>query len=147
VRDSERKIKVTGRLWIYWGDFRSPFNVFDFTMSRSRDGPSQFLEGYRGFLQADAFGGYDCIYAGGRVIEVGCNAHARRKFVEAQKTDLSRAAAALAFYRELYAIEKAIREEIAKTVPEDEPDESVRAAIRLRIRQERAVPVLDRFRE
>jgi len=81
------------------------------------------------------------------VIEVGCNAHARRKFVEAQTTDLSRAAAALAFYRELYAIEKAIREEIAKTVPEDEPDESVRAAIRLRIRQERAVPVLDRFRE
>jgi transposase len=101
VRDSERKIKATGRLWIYWGDFRYPYNVFDFTMSRSRDGPSQFLEGYRGFLQADAFGGYDGIYAGGRVIEVGCNAHARRKFVEAQTTDLSRAAAALAFYREL----------------------------------------------
>jgi hypothetical protein len=147
VRDSERKIKATGRLWIYWGDFRYPFNVFDFTMSRSRDGPSQFLEGYRGFLQADAFGGYDGIYAGGRVIEVGCNAHARRKFVEAQTTDLSRAAAALAFYRELYAIEKAIREEIAKTVPEDEPDESVRAAIRLRVRQERAVPILEQFRK
>jgi transposase len=147
VRDSERKIKVTGRLWIYWGDFRYPFNVFDFTMSRSRDGPSQFLKGYRGFLQADAFGGYDGIYAGGGVIEVGCNAHARRKFVEAQTSDPSRAAAALAFYRELYAIEKAIKEEIAKTVPEDEPDESVRAAIRLRIRQERSVPVLERFRE
>jgi transposase len=81
VRDSERKIKVAGRLWIYWGDFRYPFDVFDFTMSRSRDGPSQFLEGYRGFLQADAFGGYDGIYAGGGVIEVGCNALARRKFV------------------------------------------------------------------
>jgi transposase len=147
VRDSERKIKATGRLWIYWGDFRYPFNVFDFTMSRSRDGPSQFLEGYRGFLQADAFGGYDGIYAGGRVIEVGCNAHARRKFVEAQATDLARAAAALAFYRELYAIEKAIKKEIAETVPEDETDESARAAIRLRIRQERAVPVLERFRE
>ena len=52
VRDSERKIKVTGRLWIYWGDFRYPFNVFDFTMSRSRDGPSRSLKGFRGFLQA-----------------------------------------------------------------------------------------------
>ena len=145
VRDSERKIKATGRLWIYWGDFQYPFNVFDFTMSRSRDGPSQFLEGYRGFLQADAFGGYDGIYAGGRVIEVGCNAQARRKFVEAQTTDLARAAAALAFYRELYAIEKAIKKEIAETVPEDETDESARAAIRLRIRQERAVPVLESF--
>jgi len=79
------------------------------------------------------------------VIEVGCNAHARRKFVEAQTTDLSRAAAALAFYRELYAIEKAIKKEIAEVVPEDETDESLRAAIRLRIRQERAVPVLERF--
>ncbi len=147
VRDSERKIKATGRLWIYWGDFQYPFNVFDFTMSRSRDGPSQFLEGYRGFLQADAFGGYDGIYAGGRVIEVGCNAQVRRKFVEVQKTGLSRTAAALAFYRELYAIEKAIRKEIAETVAEDETDESVRAAIRLRIRQERAVPVLESFRK
>jgi transposase len=147
VRDSERKIKVTGRLWIYWGDFRYPFNVFDFTMSRSRDGPSKFLKGYRGFLQADAFGGYDGIYAGGKVVEVGCNAHARRKFVEAQKTDLTRAAAALAFYRELYAIEKAIKAEIAETVPEDETDESKRAAIRLRVRREQALPVLERYRK
>ena len=146
VRDSERKLKATGRLWIYYGDHLHPYNVFDFTMSRKRDGPSRFLKSFRGFLQADAFSGYDGIYAGGRVIEVGCNAHARRKFVEAQKTDLSRAAAALAFYRELYAIEKAIKAEIAKTVPEDETDESERAAIRLRIRQERAVPVLERFR-
>jgi transposase len=147
LRDSERKLKATARLWIYWGDFQYPFNVFDFTMSRSRDGPSQFLEGYRGFLQADAFGGYDGICAGGRVIEVGCNAHARRKFVEARTTDVARAAAALAFYRELHAIEKAIKKEIAETVPADETDESVRAAIRLRIRQEQAVPVLERFRK
>ena len=72
---------------------------------------------------------------------------ARRKFIEAQKTDLARATAALAFYRELYAIERAIKEEIAKTAPEDKADESERAAIRLRIRQEKAVPVLERFRE
>jgi len=45
----------------------------------------------------------------------------------------------------LYAIEKAIKKEIAEVVPEDETDESVRAAIRLRIRQERAVPVLERI--
>jgi transposase len=147
VRDAERKIKATGRLGIDRSDFQYPFNVFDFTMSRSRDGPSQFLEGYRGFLQADAFGGYAGIYAGSRVIEVGCKAHARRTFVEAQKTDLWRAAAALAFYRELYAIEKAISKQIAETVAGDETDESVRAAICLRIRQERAVSVLESFRK
>jgi hypothetical protein len=92
-------------------------------------------------LQADAFSGYDGIYAGGGVIEVGCNAHARRKFIEAQSTDAARASTALAYYRELYAIERDIKAEIAK-LPEG-ADEATRAAIRLRVRQERAVPVLD----
>jgi transposase len=143
VRDSERKIKALGRLWIYSGDHLHPYNVFDFTMSRKRDGPSRFLEGFRGYLQADAFSGYDGIYAGGHVVEVGCNAHARRKFIDAQTTDTARSAAALAYYRELYAIEKAIKAEIAKLPPT--ADEPARAAIRLRFRQERAVAVLEGF--
>src|SRR3954468_11516240 len=108
-------------------------------MSRRRDGPSRFLAGFSGHLQADAFSGYDRIYAGGAVVEVGCNAHARRKFVEAQKTDLTRASTALAYYRQLYAIEKEIKAELAK-LPED-ANEPTRAAIRLRVRQERAVSV------
>jgi transposase len=143
VRDSERKIKATGRLWIYFGDYLYPYNVFDFTMSRKRDGPSRFLKGFRGYLQADAFSGYDRIYAGGDVVEVGCNAHARRKFVESQKTDTVRSAVALAYYRQLYAIEKEIKAELAK-LPED-ADEPMRAAIRLRVRQERAVSVWQDF--
>jgi len=143
VRDSERKLKVTGRLWIYFGNYLHSYNVFDFTTSRKRDGPSRFLKGFRGYLQADAFSGYDGIYAGGDVVEVGCNAHARRKFIEAQKTDAARSAAALAYYRELYAIERDIKAEIAKLPPN--ADEPARAAIRLRVRQERAVPVLESF--
>jgi transposase len=143
VRDSERKIKATGRLWIYFGDYLHPYNVFDFTMSRKRDGPRRFLEGFRGHLQADAFSGYDRIYAGGSVVEVGCNAHARRKFVEAQTTDTARASAALAYYSQLYAIEREIKAELAK-LPE-EADEPTRAAIRLRVRQEQAVSVWESF--
>jgi transposase len=143
VRDSERKIKVTGRLWIYFGDHLHPFNVYDFTMSRKRDGPSQFLKGFRGYLQADAFSGYDGIYAGGHVVEVGCNAHARRKFLEAQNSDPARVAAALAYYRELYFIEKQIKAEIAKHAADG--DEEARAAIRLRHRQQRSLPVLEEF--
>jgi len=144
VRDSERKIKATGWLWIYIGDHLEPFNVFDFTMSRSRDGPREFLKDFRGYLQADAFGGYDGIYTGGKVLEVGCNAHARRKFHEARTSDQLRAAAALGYYRELYTIEAEIKKEIGKRG--DEIDESTRAAIRFRIRQERAVPILESFR-
>src|SRR4051794_19783220 len=112
-------------------------------MSRKRDGPSRFLKGFRGYLQADAFSGYDGIYAGGDVVEVGCNAHARRKFVEAQKTDTARAAAALAYYGQLYKIEKEIKAELAQ-LPEDD-DEPTRAAIRLRVRQERTVSVWESF--
>jgi transposase len=143
VRDSERKIKVTGRLWIYIGDHLYPYNVFDFTMSRKRDGPRAFLKGYRGYLQADAFSGYDGIYAGGDVVEVGCNAHARRKFIESQTTDAARSAAALAYYRQLYAIEADIKVELA-TLPDD-ADEALRAAVRLRVREAQAVPVLNEF--
>jgi transposase len=143
VRDSERKIKATGRLWIYFGDYLHAYNVFDFTMSRKRDGPSKFLRGFQGHLQADAFSGYDGIYAGGGVIEVGCNAHARRKFIEAQSTDAARASTALAYYRELYAIERDIKAEIAEL--SEGVDEPTRAAIRLRVRQERAVPILGSF--
>src|SRR3954471_16601515 len=144
VRDSERKIKATGRLWIYFGDHLHRYNVFDFTMSRKRHGPSRFLKGFRGFLQADAFSGYDGIYSGGDVVEVGCNAHARRKFIEAQTTDPARAAAAVAYYRQLYAIESEINAEIVKLPPDS--DEPARAAIRLRVRQEQAIPVLEAFK-
>jgi len=143
VRDARRKIKVTARLWGYFGDHLAPFDVFDFTLSHKRDGPSRFLGGFRGFLQADAFSGYDGIYAGGDVVEVGCNAHARRKFIEAQASDAARSAAALAHYRELYAIEKEIKAEIAKLPPD--ADEAARAAIRLRVRQEKAVSVWEAF--
>jgi len=143
VRDSERKIKITGRLWIYFGDHLQPSNIFDFTMSRKRDGPSRFLKGFQGFLQADAFSGYDRIYAGGDVVEVGCNAHARRKFIESQTTDAARSSAALAYYRQLYAIERDIKVEITKLPPD--ADEPARAAIRLRVRQEQAVPILEGF--
>ena len=116
VRDTERKIKVTARLWGYFGDHLAPFNVFDFTMSHKRDGPSQFLEGFRGFLQADAFSGYDGIYAGGDVVEVGCNAQCAAE-VHRGAGD-GRGAHRLRrwpIYRELYAIEKEIKAEIAKT--------------------------------
>ena len=74
VRDSERKIKATGSALDLLRRPPAPYNVFDFTMSRKRDGPSRFLAGFRGHLQADAFSGYDGIYAGGDVVEVGCNA-------------------------------------------------------------------------
>ncbi len=63
----------------------------------------------RVYLQADAFGGYDGSHAGeagGRVTEVACWAHARRKFYDARHSDPEGSAQALAYIRRLYDVDK-----------------------------------------
>jgi len=93
-----------GYMWVYIGDRDDV--VFDYTNSRKRDGPESFLQGYRGYLQADAFSGYDRICTGGDVIEVACWAHARRKFFEAQGSHGVEARQMLTRIGRLYAIER-----------------------------------------
>ena len=68
-----------GRFWTYVGDDEHPYSVYDFTMSRGRDGPQSFLQNFRGYLQADAYGGYDGVFLrpGSEIVEVACWAHAR----------------------------------------------------------------------
>ena len=69
------------------------------------DGPARFFKDYHGYFQADAYSGYDALFQSGKVIEVGCWAHARRYFSEARTTDPPRAHVALAYIRRLYALE------------------------------------------
>lgn len=123
----EKKCR-SGRLWTYIGDAAHPYIVFDYTPDRSRAGPKSWLADYRGYLQADAYGAYDGIYAPGHVQEVACWAHARRKFFDAQETDRSRAGQMLLLVRELYAIEDRAKE--------------LAEAQRLALRQEHSAPVL-----
>ena len=120
----------TARLWVYLGDREHPYAVYDYTADRSRDGPERFLGDYKGYLQADAYSGYDRIYSRG-VVEVGCFAHARRKFFDARTSDPERAHEALARIRLLYAVEAA-----GKGLDE---------AGRLALRRERSVPLLERL--
>jgi transposase len=122
----------TARFWAYLGDLRNPYTVYDFTDSRKRDGPAEFLQNFRGYLQADAYGGYDGIYSGGAVIEVACWAHARRKWHEARTTDPPRAHHALALIQQLYGIE----DECSGLTPED----------RREARARHALPILTEFR-
>ena len=85
---------------------------------QTRDGPAAFLKDYRGYLQADAFNGYDGIYleSQGRIIEVACWAHARRKFHESRRLDAVRMETALAWIGKLYAVEKELRQRCAGRV-------------------------------
>ncbi len=129
-----------GRFWAYLGDRANPYTVYDFTPSRRRDGPAAFLRDFTGtqesprYLQADAFGGYDGIYAAGSsVLEVACWAHARRKFKEAAVSDVVRAHQALAWVRTLYEVERDAKE--------------LDAQGRRALRQERSKPVLETMGE
>lgn len=97
-----------GRVWCYVD--REDQVVYDFTESRKRDGPLLFLRGFTGFAHADAYPGYDALFLPDELIEVGCWAHARRKFVEAETTDPELSKQAVARIRELYAIERAAKQ-------------------------------------
>src|SRR5205807_2467389 len=107
-----------GRMWTYIGDEANPYICYDYTPDRTRAGPAAWLANFKGYLQADAYGGYDGIYAGGNIIEVACWAHARRKFFEAKDTDGRRSAEMLAMVRELYAVEDLAKERVAALLKE-----------------------------
>ena len=96
----------TGRLWTYVGNVFHPYIAYDYTPTRSRDGPLAWLGNWAGYLQADAYAGYDKLYHNGRVIEVACWAHGRRYFFDAQESDSVRSAWMLGMIQQLYAVEK-----------------------------------------
>lgn len=55
---------ANARMWVYLGDGDHPYNVFDFTLDRHRNGPTHFLKDYNQVLLADAYGGYNGVVAG-----------------------------------------------------------------------------------
>ena len=60
------------RFWTYVGDDEHPLTVFDFTLSRERDGPAAFLKHYSGAIQADGYSAYDGIALSGNNPRGGC---------------------------------------------------------------------------
>jgi hypothetical protein len=77
VLDPDLPHTRTGRIWTYVGDDQHPYTVFHYTPTRSRDGPEEFLKAFRGYLQADAYSGYDHFYEEPErgIEEVACWAH------------------------------------------------------------------------
>jgi len=98
-----------GYLWVYVDKEHNV--VFDFTPTRSRDGPVKFLGKYSGYVQADAYSGYDEFFRKSDATEVGCHAHARRKFDYSLDTDPVRAARLLVLWGRLYDIERKAKDE------------------------------------
>jgi hypothetical protein len=111
---------LTAYAWVYVGDQVNPYTVFDLRVGRLHDFPEKFLAGYRGFVHADAYAGYNPLYAAGATTSaaghtptgathVGCWSHAHRGFFEAKDSDPARAHEALARIRLLYAVEAEAR--------------------------------------
>jgi transposase len=135
VLDEKLPFARTGRIWPYCGDQKHPVILYDYTATRERAGPEAFLKGYRGHLQADAYGGYDAFFkdpARG-LLEVGCMMHARRYFFKALESDQGRMGPALLLIAELYRIEERARGWAAED--------------RLRLRQHESKAVLDKLRD
>ena len=133
VLDEKRGRTREARIWVYVGDKNHPCTVFDYTPTRSRDGPASFFGNYAGYIQADAYGGYDHLFkprsdGAPSPTEVACWAHARRKFVEAESSDALRTHTVVAMIKLLYEVEKEAKD--------------LDADARRLLRQEKSVPRL-----
>lgn len=99
---------VSGRMWAY-RSLIVPLNVFDFTISRHRDGPDAFLvdSGFTGTLMADCYSGYQglTLRSEARIQRAACVAHARRKVFDARDNHPLLSSQLLAMFQELYDVE------------------------------------------
>lgn len=145
LRDASKATTHTSRLWAYLGAgqrqdgqgqwaVHPPSVVFEFTRTRQGIHPQRFLKDYRGYLQIDAYSGYDALLKSGAIVAVGCMAHTRRHFFEVARKDPNPqglAAQALAWIAKLYEIESHIK---------DHPPDH-----KLLTRQTQSRPVLNQF--
>ena len=132
----EDRPSISARMWAYRG-LQVPLNVFDFTVSRHRDGPDAFLvdSGFAGTLMADCYSGYQglSLRSNSRIRRAACVAHARRKVFEARENHPLLSSLFLAQFRELYDVE--------------DRAQAMTASDRYALRQSEALPVWQRMRE
>ena len=138
VQDHHGKGIKTGRFWASIGDHDHPYTVYIYTPDRSATGPEQIFKDFQGYLQADAYSAYDGLYKSGKIIEVGCMMHARRKFYEARTSDPQRSHQALAWISLLYDVERDAKQR-------EPTDYQAFVALRHRLRTERSGPIFDKF--
>ena len=138
VQDHDGKGIKKGRLWVSVGDHDHPYVVYDYTPDHTAAGPREIFKDFKGYLQADAYSGYDGLFRSGEIVEVGCWMHARRRFYEARTTDPERSHQALAWISLLYDVE---REAKGREVE----DYEAFVALRHEMRAERSRPIFEKF--
>ena len=110
MQEAKRKGEksLAAKMWAYSGGEDAPYDVFDFRVSRHRDGPAEFLEKYSGHVMADCYSGNLSVVLapGSSMTRMACWSHARRHVFEAKDVDLSISAMPLALMSQLYDIER-----------------------------------------
>jgi len=126
----------TARLWAYvrderpWAGEAHPAAWYQFSPDRKGARPREHLAAYKGFMHADGYAGFNDLYRTGKVTEVACMAHIRRKFVDVHKSQGSAIAEeAMKRIAQLYGVEKEVRGQ--------PPDQRVKA------RQSKSKPIFD----
>jgi transposase len=140
LKEEGRRAKSPSFMWVArGGPPEAAVRLYHYDPSRAGSVPQTLLEGFSGILQSDGYTGYNAVVAAQGLVDVGCWAHARRKFDEAVKAQgqgakakAGRAHQALATIQRLYRIER----ESADLAPQD----------RQAARQARAGPVLAELR-
>lgn len=107
-----RDNKTKSFMWCYRGGGTEPVIIYEYQATRSGYHASNFLEGFKGYLQTDAYPGYNFADKNESIIRIGCMAHARRKFADIIKIAKTNglASEAIKFFKALYKIEKESRE-------------------------------------
>ncbi len=134
-RDNQTK----SYMWVYRGGGNHHCIVYEYQETRGGYHAKKFLSGFKGYLQSDAFSGYNWAREESckEIISVGCHAHARRPFAELAKAHKTSGLAheTLIFYKKLYAIEKEAREK------------QFSSEARHDLRQQKSIPILKVFKE
>jgi transposase len=132
---AENRSHVSARMWVYRSLGADGVNVFDFTVSRHRDGPQEFLKDFTGTLLGDCYSGFESLVlaSDNKIVRAACHSHARRYVYEALNYHPLEASRLLAWYRQLYDAEDQARGK--------SPDEV------LALRQKLSAPVMARLRE
>lgn len=115
-RKTDKNIRK-GKMTPYLGDKSHPYNIFDFSPNQTFARNKEMLGGFKGFVQCDAAGGFDTIFKDGNCIEVGCNAHGRRKIFDCLAVAPAKVEEVLKIYKDIYAVEARAKE---SAVPPDE---------------------------
>ena len=146
LKEPGRRNTSKSYMWVYRGGSPDrPVLLYQYQRTRSGRAALDFLKDYQGYIQSDDFSGYDHLDQNPHIVHLGCWAHSRRKFmnvVKVRKKHRSKRAnpkgladEALDYIGDLYQIEKE-----AKRLQLD--------AVRIcRLRQEKAKPLLEKFKQ